>query len=309
MPLTPNDLLNKQFATTRLQEGYDQDEVDDFLDQVLAEFQRLIAENENLKTQLAAAPVAAAADSGELDAVRGQLAAAQQQVAQLQAQLEQSKEEAQSGAFDGMNSAEYLQLARRVHEEHVREGVVKRDQLIADGEAQSAALTAEAQSKADALVIAAQSRASSLINEAQAAADAMVQEAEDNADELAEEVRQRFDSQVSALTEQVSSLTASKSALEQSVADLKDFERTYRDSLRSHLEAQLGELDAIGADRGPSRVASALESTTGEVPSTSAALDEETSRTDSLDVSAEAPEPPVPGLGEQTGEQPSGFGY
>lgn len=32
--LTPADIDSKQFATTRLREGYDQDEVDTFLDQV-----------------------------------------------------------------------------------------------------------------------------------------------------------------------------------------------------------------------------------------------------------------------------------
>lgn len=32
--LTPADINKKRFATTRLREGYDQDEVDDFLDQV-----------------------------------------------------------------------------------------------------------------------------------------------------------------------------------------------------------------------------------------------------------------------------------
>ena len=42
MALTPNDVLNKQFQTTKFRDGYDQDEVDDFLDEVLAEFQRLI---------------------------------------------------------------------------------------------------------------------------------------------------------------------------------------------------------------------------------------------------------------------------
>jgi len=32
--LIPADIANKQFATTRIKEGYDQDEVDDFLDRV-----------------------------------------------------------------------------------------------------------------------------------------------------------------------------------------------------------------------------------------------------------------------------------
>ena len=33
MPLSPEDVRNKQFTTVRLREGYDEDEVDAFLDQ------------------------------------------------------------------------------------------------------------------------------------------------------------------------------------------------------------------------------------------------------------------------------------
>ncbi|GHG09649.1 DivIVA domain-containing protein [Streptomyces hydrogenans] len=41
--LTPADIDKKQFGTTRLREGYDQDEVDDFLDRVLADYQSALA--------------------------------------------------------------------------------------------------------------------------------------------------------------------------------------------------------------------------------------------------------------------------
>jgi len=40
-----------------------------------------------------------------------------------------------------------LQLARRLHEEHVREGVEKRDALIAEGHATAARVVAEAEAK------------------------------------------------------------------------------------------------------------------------------------------------------------------
>ena len=40
MPLTPEDVRNKQFTTVRLREGYDEDEVDAFLDEVEAELTR-----------------------------------------------------------------------------------------------------------------------------------------------------------------------------------------------------------------------------------------------------------------------------
>src|ERR1044072_7783852 len=59
MPLTPEDVRNKQFTTVRLREGYDEDEVDAFLDEVEAELTRLLRENEDLRAKLAGAPRAA----------------------------------------------------------------------------------------------------------------------------------------------------------------------------------------------------------------------------------------------------------
>src|ERR1700728_3601846 len=53
MPLTPADVRNKQFSTTRLRPGYDEEEVDAFLDEVEAELDRLIQENEELRSKLA----------------------------------------------------------------------------------------------------------------------------------------------------------------------------------------------------------------------------------------------------------------
>ena len=37
MALTPEDVVNKRFQPTKFREGYDQDEVDDFLDEVVVE--------------------------------------------------------------------------------------------------------------------------------------------------------------------------------------------------------------------------------------------------------------------------------
>jgi regulator of protease activity HflC (stomatin/prohibitin superfamily) len=45
------------------------------------------------------------------------------------------------------NANNLLQLARRLHEEHVREGIQKRDELIAEGHAQAARIVAEAETE------------------------------------------------------------------------------------------------------------------------------------------------------------------
>lgn len=66
MPLTPEDVRNKQFTTVRLREGYDEDEVDAFLDEVEAELTRLLRENEDLRAKLAAATRAAAQNQANM---------------------------------------------------------------------------------------------------------------------------------------------------------------------------------------------------------------------------------------------------
>jgi len=64
MPLTPEDVQKKQFTTVRFKEGYDEEEVDAFLDEVEAELRRLLADNQSLSRaaqSAAAAPAAAPA--------------------------------------------------------------------------------------------------------------------------------------------------------------------------------------------------------------------------------------------------------
>src|SRR3954454_8002276 len=56
MPLTPEDVQKKQFSTVRFKEGYDEEEVDAFLDEVEAELRRLLAEHESIGRGGPAAP-------------------------------------------------------------------------------------------------------------------------------------------------------------------------------------------------------------------------------------------------------------
>jgi DivIVA domain-containing protein len=49
MPLTPEDVQGKRFSTVRFKEGYDEEEVDAFLDDVEAELRRLLGENAELR--------------------------------------------------------------------------------------------------------------------------------------------------------------------------------------------------------------------------------------------------------------------
>src|SRR5829696_6245433 len=69
MPLTAEDVQNVLFQTSKKRNaGYDEDEVDAFLDQVAAELMRLNAENDSLRAQLAARPTTPAAPTAPLAA-------------------------------------------------------------------------------------------------------------------------------------------------------------------------------------------------------------------------------------------------
>lgn len=50
MPLTPLDIHNKEFA--RSFRGYDEDEVNEFLDQVIKDYESLIRENKEMQNQM-----------------------------------------------------------------------------------------------------------------------------------------------------------------------------------------------------------------------------------------------------------------
>ncbi|GAA1811877.1 DivIVA domain-containing protein [Agromyces neolithicus] len=151
MALTPEDVVNKRFQATKFREGYDQDEVDDFLDEVVVELRRLNQENDELRQRVAAAE-ARASDASSAPAVAlpapapaavySEPASPPPTVA-VPTQIGSS----QSELDEQTSTTNLLQLARRLHEEHVREGVEKRDALIAEGHATAARVVAEAEAK------------------------------------------------------------------------------------------------------------------------------------------------------------------
>src|SRR3989337_513375 len=134
MALTPEDVVNKRCNPTKVREGYDQDEVDDFLDEVVVELRRLNQENEELRQRL----VAGESRLAELQRSGAQPAPQQlapQQVPAPEQQPAYAPTNFDANAMDPGNTNNLLQLARRLHEEHVREGMEKRDALIAEGHA------------------------------------------------------------------------------------------------------------------------------------------------------------------------------
>ncbi|MFM2354089.1 MAG: hypothetical protein RLZZ608_1495 [Actinomycetota bacterium] len=146
MALTPEDVVNKRFQSTKFREGYDQDEVDDFLDEIVVELRRLTQENDELRQRLVAADARMAElQRGAASAPMEVPAAAAAPVA-APAPMPFPVADAPSlgGAEPGVDTNNLLQLARRLHEEHVREGLAKKEQIIAEGQAEAARIVAEA---------------------------------------------------------------------------------------------------------------------------------------------------------------------
>jgi DivIVA domain-containing protein len=239
MALTPEDVVNKRFQPTKFREGYDQDEVDDFLDEVVVELRRLNQENEELRQRL----IASDSRISELQRTAAQPAPAafeQPVVASAPAPFQPAAVATVDPNIDAGNTNNLLQLARRLHEEHVREGVEKRDALIADGQAQAQRVLEEGQAQA-----------------ARAVEDGTVQAARVIEDGNAQAARVLEEAQTERRN-QIAQLDEERATLEERVEELRNFERDYRAKLKSYIEGQLHELDSsstalVGAG-GPSSV-------------------------------------------------------
>jgi len=134
MALTPDDVVTKQFQHVRFKEGFDPDEVDDFLDEIVVEWRKALAENEELKAKLAAY------ESGSAPARAAEPAPAP--VAETPAPAAAAPAAAAPAASAGI-----IELAQRLHDEHVAEGIAQRDQLISEAKAQAASIVSEAETR------------------------------------------------------------------------------------------------------------------------------------------------------------------
>lgn len=149
MSLTPEDVVNKKFQPTKFREGYDQDEVDEFLDEIIVEFRRLNQENEDLRQRLLASDGRIAELQRSPGGMAGSLVSSSSDIATSltspAAAFPEAMAEATAG--DPNNTNNLLQLARKLHDEHVREGIAKRDALIAEGQATAARLLRESEAQ------------------------------------------------------------------------------------------------------------------------------------------------------------------
>lgn len=135
MALTPDDVVTKSFQHVRFKDGFDPDEVDDFLDEIVVEWRKTLEENAELKAKLAAY------ESGEAPAAE-QAPVVDEVPAPVTAVPAAPVEAGSATATAGI-----IELAQRLHDEHVAEGESKKSQLISEAQAEVDRIQSEAQTK------------------------------------------------------------------------------------------------------------------------------------------------------------------
>ena len=227
MPLTPADVHNVAFKKPPIgKRGYDEDEVDAFLDLIEAELARLIEENNDLKAQVD-------------DMVRSGPPAPQQMrqpPPPPEPMVAPPPQQVAAPRIDENSQVvKVLAMAQETAEKYVSDAKTEADRMIGDARATADRMIGEARSKADAMVNEARSQAAQVEREARGKATSLVQDAERKHNEIIGGLEQR------------------KSTLDKQIETLRTFEREYRTRLKSYLESQLRDL----GDRGSAEPATA----------------------------------------------------
>jgi DivIVA domain-containing protein len=221
MPLTPADVHNVAFKKPPIgKRGYDEEEVDAFLDEVERELARLIEENNELRASLER--------GGGRGAPGGDPRMAQEN-AELKGQLDRLQRE--------KNAAE--QAAHSMQSELEQFRAAGAEGVGPDGEQQALRVLMMAQRTADDHVSDARREAEKLLSEARSKADELTRDARGKAEALERDARQRHQ-------EAMGGLDAKRSALQKHIEELKQFEREYRTRLKAYLESQLRDLEGRG---------------------------------------------------------------
>ncbi|MFW0184993.1 DivIVA domain-containing protein [Rothia sp. CCM 9418] len=214
MALTPEAVINKRFQATKFKEGYNPEEVDDFLDEIVVELRRLNSENATLKRNLEEAESRLSQAQEQLEQAEAQGSsvvastveeqtvpvAAAAAVAEPQAatstdpEATDAAEAATGGLGMGTNSAAgLLAMAQKVHDDYIFQGETERERLISEAREESARLLTSAQ-----------------------------------------EERSKV----------LGDLEQNKVNLEATVEKLRGFEKKYREGMRKYIEEQLQDLES-----------------------------------------------------------------
>lgn len=213
MALTPHDVANKQFTTVRFKEGYDLDEVDNFLDEVELTLNAITLEVQDLRS----------VSKGTVpDSVREEMRSLGVENSRLKSELDQVQRQLQGGhgASGGTPKASQDRIAA------LEAQIYSLKSMQAEQTASGTSLTAGEQGVASVRIL----------ELAQHAADDVLASARIEAENMLSEKKE-------SVIRETRDLDAQRVAMERRVEELRAYEREYRGRLRNYLEAQLRELD------------------------------------------------------------------
>ncbi|MFW7404165.1 MAG: DivIVA domain-containing protein [Rothia mucilaginosa] len=124
MAITPEDLITKSFKIVTEESGYDRNEVDDFLDELVVELRALYSERDALERQVE-----------QLSANAPESPAAAVAPAQSSA----------APAAAPQDAAALLAMAQKVHDDYVAQGEKAKAELLEEAERKAYAMVSEAQ--------------------------------------------------------------------------------------------------------------------------------------------------------------------
>jgi DivIVA domain-containing protein len=121
--LTADDVREKQFSKTKYREGFDQDEVDDFLDSVAETIESLTLERDRLR--VAMKDLEARSSSGASELLR-----------------------AATDTTNPPSPQSMLAMAQKLHDDYVRSGEEERERIVFDAKSEADRIRARAEREA-----------------------------------------------------------------------------------------------------------------------------------------------------------------
>ncbi|CAN7494109.1 cell wall synthesis protein [Mycobacterium sp. Root265] len=253
MPLTPADVHNVAFSKPPIgKRGYNEDEVDAFLDLVENELTRLIEENADLRQRVSEldSELAGARSGGGIQATQTipPYQAPQpepepepvQPVYEAPAPVAPVAQQAPVSEDSHLRAAKVLSLAQDTADRLTGTAKAESDKLLADARAQADALVSEARSTAETTVADARAKADALLSDAQTRSETQLRQAQEKADALQADAERKH-------SEIMGTINQQRTVLEGRLEQLRTFEREYRTRLKTYLESQLEELGQRGS--------------------------------------------------------------
>jgi DivIVA domain-containing protein len=246
MPLTPADVHNVAFSKPPIgKRGYNEDEVDAFLDLVEAELTRLIEENSDLRqrvNELDHELSSAHSGAGATQAIPLYTPEPEPEPAPPPQPVYEAPPApvAASDEEHHVRAARVLALAQDTADRLTGTAKAEADKLLSDARANADQILSEARHTAETTVAEARQRSDSMLADAQVRSETQLRQAQEKADALQADAERKH-------SEIMGTINQQRTVLEGRLEQLRTFEREYRTRLKTYLESQLEELGQRGS--------------------------------------------------------------